>query len=59
MPDICDVADELGNYLVTIKRAEELDEKIAKIDDLIDESVYELCGLSDENIEVMEGATTE
>ncbi|WP_241981532.1 hypothetical protein [Halorubrum sp. GN11_10-6_MGM] len=56
VPDVDDVADDLENYLETKERAEELDAKIAKTDDLIDEIVYELYGLIDEEIEVVEEA---
>lgn len=42
-----------------MERAEELDEKIKKTDDLIDEIVYELYGLSDEEIEIVEEAVAE
>ncbi|PAU80001.1 restriction endonuclease [Halorubrum salipaludis] len=50
------MVDDLGNYLRTVERAEELDEKIEKIDDLIGEIVYELYGLTDEEIEIKEEA---
>ena len=56
LPDVDDVADDLENYLRTIERAEELDEKIEKTDDLIDEIVYELYGLTDKEIEIVEEA---
>jgi len=59
LPDVDDVSDGLENYLETVERAEELDEKIAKTDALIDEIVYELYGLTDEEIEIVEEATTE
>ena len=48
LPDPDDTADDLGNYLETVERAEELDDKIEKPDALIDEIVYELYGLTDE-----------
>ncbi|TKX73912.1 restriction endonuclease [Halorubrum sp. GN11_10-6_MGM] len=56
LPDVDDVADDLENYLRAVERAEELDEKIEKTDDLIDEIVYELYGLTDEEIEIVEEA---
>jgi len=46
----------LTGYLQTKERAEELDEKIQRTDDLIDEIVYELYGLTDEEIEIVEEA---
>jgi type II restriction/modification system DNA methylase subunit YeeA len=57
LPDVDDVADDLENYLETKARAEELDEKIEKTDQLIDEIVYELYGLTEEEIEIVEEAT--
>ncbi|WP_280535813.1 N-6 DNA methylase [Halopenitus sp. POP-27] len=59
LPDVADVADDLENYLRTVKRAEELDEKIEKTDALIDEIVYELYGLTDEEIAIVEEAVGE
>ena len=56
LPDVDDVADDLENYLETKERAEELDEKIEQTDRLIDEIVYELYGLTDEEIEIVEEA---
>ena len=50
LPDIDDVADDLENYLETKERAEELDAKIEQTDELIDEIVYELYGLTDKEI---------
>ncbi|KOX94256.1 hypothetical protein [Halorubrum tropicale] len=46
LPGIDDVADDLENYLEAIGCVEELDKKITKIDDLIDENVYVLYGLT-------------
>ena len=59
LPDVDDVADDLENYLNTKERAEELDEKIERTDRLIDEIVYELYGLTDEEIEIVEEAVGE
>jgi type II restriction/modification system DNA methylase subunit YeeA len=59
LPEVNDVVDDLENYLRTVERAEELDEKIEKIDDLIGEIVYELYGLTDEEIEIKEEAAIE
>jgi type II restriction/modification system DNA methylase subunit YeeA len=53
------VADGLERYTETKKRADELDEKIQRTDDLIDEIVYELYGLTDEEIEIVEDAVGE
>ncbi|WP_082222482.1 TaqI-like C-terminal specificity domain-containing protein [Halorubrum halophilum] len=59
LPDVDDVADDLENYLQTKERAEELNEKIEQTDALIDEIVYELYGLTDEEIEIVEEAVGE
>lgn len=58
-PDIDDVADDLENYLKTKERAEELDAKIEQTDHLIDEIVYKLYGLTDEEIGIVEEAVSE
>jgi len=54
LPDVNDVREGLESYIETKARAEELEEKIEKTDDLIDEIVYELYGLTDEEIEIVE-----
>jgi len=59
LPAVDDVADDLENYLETKERAEELDAKIEQTDQLIDEIVYELYGLTDEEIEIVEEAVKE
>jgi type II restriction/modification system DNA methylase subunit YeeA len=56
LPAIADVRDGLEDYRDAVERAEELDEKIERTDDLIDEIVYELYGLTDEEIEIVEEA---
>jgi len=58
LPDPNDVADDLERYMDTVERAEELDEKIEKTDNLIDEIVYELYGLTDEEIGIVEEAVS-
>lgn len=50
------VEDDLRNYLDAKERAEELDEQIERTDALVDEIVYELYGLTDEEIEIVEAA---
>lgn len=50
VPDVDDVTDDLE----TTEGAEELDAKIEQTDELIDEIVYELYGLTDEEIEIEE-----
>ena len=56
LPALSDVEDGLERYIDTRERAEKLDEKIERTDELIDEIVYELYGLSDEEIETVEEA---
>jgi len=56
---VADVEDGLAGYLETVERAEELDAKIESTDALIDEIVYELYGLTDEEIEIVEKAVGE
>jgi type II restriction/modification system DNA methylase subunit YeeA len=55
LPDV----EDLENYLQTKERAAELDAKIKQTDKLIDEIVYKLYGLTDEEIEIVEEATIE
>ncbi|QZP39193.1 Eco57I restriction-modification methylase domain-containing protein [Halobaculum magnesiiphilum] len=59
LPAVDDVRDGLESYLETKERAEELEEQIERTDELIDEIVYELYGLSDEEIEIVEEAVGE
>ena len=56
LPNPDDVADDLERYREAVERAEELDEKIQRTGDLIDEIVYDLYGLTDEEIEIVEDA---
>ncbi|ELY77252.1 Eco57I restriction-modification methylase domain-containing protein [Natrinema gari] len=59
LPDPDDVTDDLRRYIETKERADELDEKIEKTDQLIDEIVYDLYNLTDEEIEIIEEAVAE
>lgn len=59
LPQPDDVADGVERYRRTKSRADELDEKIEKTDELIDEIVYELYGLTDEEIEIVEEAVSD
>lgn len=54
LPGVDDVRAGLKSYTETVERAEELEAKIERTDDLIDEIVYELYGLTDEEIEIVE-----
>ena len=56
LPDPDDVAADLGHYRAAVERAEELDRKIERTDELIDEIVYELYGLTEGEIEIVEEA---
>ena len=59
LPRVADVERGLESYVETKARAEKLDEKIERTDDLIDEIVYELYGLTDEEIAIVEDAVGE
>jgi type I restriction-modification system DNA methylase subunit len=54
LPDSDDIMDDLRRYIQTKERADELDEKIKKTDALIDQIVYDLYDLTDEEIELIE-----
>jgi len=56
LPDVDATRDGLERYIDVKERADELDEKIEKTDELIDEIVYDLYGLTDEEIEIVEQA---
>ena len=59
LPDPDDAADDLDRYVETKKRADELDAKIAETDRLIDEIVYDLYDLTDDEIEIVEEAVAD
>ena len=59
LPDPDDVADDLRRYIETKERADELEEKIEKTDQLIDEIVYDFYDLTDEEIEIVEEAVAD
>lgn len=59
LPDLDDVRDGLHRYREAKERAAELDKKIERTDPLIDEIVYELYGLTDEEIEIVEEAVSD
>jgi type II restriction/modification system DNA methylase subunit YeeA len=59
LPVVEEVRDGLESYIATKERAEELDAKIERTDELINEIVYELYGLTDEEIEIAEEAVSE
>jgi type I restriction-modification system DNA methylase subunit len=56
LPALADVEGGIERYMDARKRAAELDEQIERTDALIDEIVYELYGLTDEEIEIVEEA---
>ncbi|MEA1930640.1 MAG: hypothetical protein U9O06_03720 [Euryarchaeota archaeon] len=56
LPKVADVEAGLESYVQTVERAEELEAEIEQTDALIDEIVYELYGLTDEEIEIVEEA---
>jgi hypothetical protein len=45
-----------ANHIRTEERVEESEARTERIDELIDEIVYELYGLTDEEIEIVENA---
>ena len=59
LPDIDAVGAGLEQYVEVRERADELERKIEKTDALIDEIVYDLYGLTDEEIEIVEEAVGE
>ncbi|WP_415380708.1 Eco57I restriction-modification methylase domain-containing protein [Halosimplex sp. TS25] len=59
LPEVSDVEDGLASYRETVGRAEELEREIGRTDELIDEIVYDLYGLTDEEIEIVEEAVGE
>jgi type I restriction-modification system DNA methylase subunit len=56
LPALDDVREGLETYREQVEQAEDLDEKIERTDALIDEIVYDLYGLTDEEIEIVEEA---
>ncbi len=59
LPRVADVEAGLESYIQTKERAEELEAKTEKTGALIDEIVYELYGLTEEEIEIVEEAVGE
>ncbi|SEH52571.1 N-6 DNA Methylase [Halopenitus malekzadehii] len=59
LPDPDETADDLERYRGAVERAEDLDEKIQRTDDLIDDIVYDLYELTDEEIEIVEEAVAD
>ncbi|MDS0280236.1 Eco57I restriction-modification methylase domain-containing protein [Halomicroarcula sp. S1AR25-4] len=56
LPDFDEVQTGLEQYIEVRERADELEEKIEKTNQLIDKIVYDLYGLTDEEIEIVESA---
>lgn len=59
LPRLGDVEDELQHYLTAKSRADELDEQIAEIDDMVNQIVYSLYGLTDEEKAIVEASVGE
>ncbi len=59
LPAVDEVQEGLESYIETKQRADELEKKIEKTDDLIDEIVYDLYGLTDEEIAIVEERVSE
>jgi TolA-binding protein len=58
LPSVSDVEKSLRSYMQTKERAEELESKIRQIDGLIDQIVYELYDLTDDEIKIVERAVS-
>jgi hypothetical protein len=56
LPRLADAREGLRSYVETEERAAELEAQIERTDDLIDEIVYELYGLTEEEREIVEEA---
>jgi hypothetical protein len=56
LPDIEEVRDGIEQYIEVKEQTDKIDNKIKKTDQLIDEIVYDLYGLTDEEIEIVESA---
>lgn len=54
LPELDDISDDLRRYLEVKESADGLETSIQKIDQLINETVYDLYGLSDREIKVLE-----
>ena len=54
LPAVADVREGLESYRETRARADELETKIERTDELIDEIVYDLYGLTEEEVAVVE-----
>ena len=54
LPEMSDIAGGLDQYLTIKKRAEELEEKIEKTDDLVNRIVYDLYGFDDDTVSKIE-----
>jgi len=59
MPVVDDVCEGPEGYIKTEARADELEAEIECTDDLIDEIVYDLYGLTDEEIGIVKEAVEE
>ena len=59
LPDIDDVQDDLERYIETKERADKLKANIKKTDQLIDDIVYDLYNLTDEEIKIVEKTVSE
>ena len=59
LPKIDEVQTGLEQYINVCERADELEEKIENTDQLIDEIVYDLYDLTDEEIEIVESAVAD
>jgi len=59
LPEISDVSEGLERYLTTKRRADELEKKIEKSDDLVNQIVYDLYGFEEDAVTKIENALEE
>lgn len=59
LPEYDDVADGVVTYLEKKKQAAELTKKIEKVDKLVDKQVYNLYGLEEEEIKIVESVAND
>lgn len=59
LPKVNDIVDDLEGYIEVKDRADNLENKIEKTDELIDKSVYNLYELTDDEIKIVESAITD
>nr|WP_318247898.1 N-6 DNA methylase [Saliphagus infecundisoli] len=59
LPELDDVKEDIGRYREKVNRADELNDRIQEKERIIDELVYELYDLTEEEIEIVEDAVAD